>query len=104
MDKERLIRKLNSVGKEAFVSHYFLFKDYASHRIHKDEAINKLVDVGRSNKAGAAMRLGNAMAIFHEQENGEALIIVQQSKRVSEATRRAAKAIYEEDCGGKKNP
>jgi hypothetical protein len=38
MDEEKLIRKLNSVGKEAFVNHYYLFKDYANNKITKELA------------------------------------------------------------------
>ena len=103
MNKQKLTRRLNAVGKEAFVSHYFLFKDYASSRISKDRAIKTLVDEGRSNENGASMRLGNAKTIFSEQSNCEALNMVQIAQRVSEETRRSAKAISERDCGGKKN-
>ena len=101
MDKERLIRKLNSVGKEAFVDHYYLFKDYANNRILKDSAIQKLVGVGRSNEEGASIRLGNAKTIFTENGSCEALLMIQLSKRVSEETKRTAKSIYQEDCGRK---
>lgn len=98
MEKERLIRKLNSVGKEAFVEHYYLFKDYANHKISKDEAIQKLIDKGRSNLDGASIRLGNAKSIFNEQGNCDALAIIQKSKRVSKEIVESANTIYKKDC------
>ena len=97
MERERLTRKLNSVGKEAFVIHYHLFKEYANNRITKEMAIQKLVGKGRSNQAGASIRLGNAKSIFSEKGNGEALIMVQESK-LPEEIRELAKTIHEEDC------
>lgn len=99
MDKERLARKLNSVGKEAFVHHYYLFTDYANNTISKDSAIQELARVGRSNEEGASIRLGNAKIIFTENGNCQALLVIQESKRVSEETLRLAKKIYQEDCG-----
>jgi hypothetical protein len=98
MEKEKLIRKLNSVGKEAFVNHYYLFKDYANHKITKDVAIQKLMDEGRSNADGASIRLGNAKVIFGEQGDCEALRVIQKSKRLSEEIIESAKAIYKENC------
>jgi len=97
MVRERLTRKLNSVGKEAFVIHYYLFKEYANNRITQEMAIQRLVGKGRSNQAGASIRLGNAKSIFGEKGNGEALIMVQESK-LSEEIRELAKTIHEEDC------
>jgi len=102
MNNEQLIRKLNSVGKEAFVTHYYLFRDYASSKISKETAVLRLVNEGRSNEDGAAIRLGNASIIFHENANCDALMIVQISNRLSEQTIRSAKAIYEAECGSQK--
>lgn len=97
MEKERLIRKLNSVGKEMFVRYYHLFEDYSNNRITKDAAIRTLVDEGVSNEAGASMRLGNAKAIFSAQGTCEALIII-QSARVSDKVIDAAKKISVKEC------
>jgi hypothetical protein len=83
MDKGRLTRKLNSVGKEAFVDHYYLFKDYANNKLTKDSAIQKLVGVGRSNEEGASIRLGNAKTIFTENGNCEALLSTTSSQSMS---------------------
>jgi hypothetical protein len=101
MEKERLIRKLNSVGKEAFVQYYYWLKDYANNRITRNVAIQKLVDEGLSNGSGASMRLGNAKSIFSETGNCEALKIIQKSNRLSEEVIELAKTIYKEDCQGK---
>ena len=98
MEKEKLIRKLNSVGKEAFVSHYYLFKDYANNKITKAVAIQKLINEGRSNEEGASIRLGNAKIIFSERSNCEALKMIQKSRKLSEEIVELAKLIYEEDC------
>jgi hypothetical protein len=98
MEKERLIRKLNSVGKDAFVTHYYLFKNYANGKITKENAIQKLVDKGRSNVDGASIRLGNAKSIFNEISDCEALRIIQKSKRLSAGIIELAKAIYKENC------
>ncbi len=98
MERKRLIRKLNSVGKEAFVSHYYLFKDYVNNKISKDSAIKELVDESRSNEAGASIRLGNARSIFTEMSNCEALMMVQESKRLSQSIVETANKIYRNDC------
>lgn len=92
MDSDKLIRKLNSVGKEAFVRHYYLFRDYAENRISRGFAIHKLVMEGRSNEAGASMRLGNAKILFQEEASHQALLLIQQS-RVSDEVKTLARAI-----------
>jgi hypothetical protein len=56
VERERLIRKLNSVGKDVFVRYYSLFRDYASSRITKRSALRRLVDEKVSNEEGASMR------------------------------------------------
>jgi hypothetical protein len=99
VDRERLIRKLNSVGKEVFVSYYYLFRDYANDKITKRSAIRKLIDENVSNEDGASMRLSNAKIIFIEKGNCEALLIVQNSQRLSAQTIRTAKGIFKEDGG-----
>jgi hypothetical protein len=98
MEREVLIRKLNSVGREKFVNYYYVFKDYANNRITRASAIQKLVDQSVSNEAGASMRLGNAKIIFDGKVSCEALMIVQESRKLSEQVIRAAKKLLKEEC------
>ena len=101
MGKDSLVRKLNSVGKDAFVSHYSIFKDYARGKVSKERAIEELISEGRSNYDGAAIRLSNASLIFREGANCDALIIIQRSQRLAFQTVSLAKAIYESECVAK---
>ncbi len=98
MEKERLIRKLNSVGKEMFVRYYRLFEDYSNQRISRDQATQRLVDDGVSNEAGASIRIGNAKAIFIEKGNCQALSIILNSKGASDKVVKLANEILREDC------
>ena len=93
MDVER---KLNSVGKQAFIENFALFQDYASGRITRDSAIEKLVSLGVSNESGAAIRVGNAKLIFNNQSVPEALKLVLQSKRMTDSIINKAKRIASE--------
>jgi hypothetical protein len=77
-----LERKLNSVGKQAFVENYDIFKKYASGRIAREDAIEQLVKLGVSNEAGAAIRVGNAKLIFDAGKTLEALNLVLEAKRM----------------------
>jgi len=43
MDDTDLDKKLKSVGKAAFVSHYELFRDFTNGRISRADAIETLV-------------------------------------------------------------
>ena len=71
MNEKQLIRKLNSVGKKAFVENYRIFGSYATGRISRESAIEILVGSEVSNEAGAAIRVGNAKLIFDAQkQNG----------------------------------
>ncbi len=98
MEEQRLIRKLNSVGKEKFVLYYYLFKDYANNKITKDSAIQTLVDEKVGNEAGASIRLGNAKIIFNEMGSCEALMIVQKSKALSDEIIKLSIRIIKEEC------
>ena len=98
MEREKLVRRLNSVGKEMFVRYYFLFKDYADGKIGKRSAAQKLIDDGVSNEEGASIRLSNAKAIFAEAENCKALGLVQQSQKVPSAIIQAAGEILKVHC------
>lgn len=86
MNREQLIRKLNSVGKKAFVENYDIFESYATRRITRESAIDALVSLGVSNEAGASIRVGNAEQIFNAQKQIEALDIICDSRRVSRFT------------------
>jgi hypothetical protein len=98
MEREKLIRKLNSVGKEVFVKYYDLFRDYSRDKITKRSAIQKLVDDEVSNEDGAAIRLSNARIIFNGKGNCEALLLVQKSQKLSEQIIRAAKEVSRKEC------
>jgi len=80
------------------VRYYYLFRDHANDKITKDSAIKKLVNEGISNEEGASIRLGNAKIIFSEKGNCEALLIVQNSKRLSDEIISTATAILARDC------
>ena len=82
MNKEELIRKLNSVGKQAFVEHFEIFQSYASKRLTRDHAIEKLVSLGVSNDAGASRRIGNRSLIFKAGKEMDALSLISDSKRL----------------------
>ena len=77
-----LERKLNSVGRKAFVEYFELFKSYSSGYITREDAIEKLVNLGVSNEAGAAIRVGNAKLIFDAGKAKDALSLVLKSKRI----------------------
>lgn len=91
-----LVRKLNSVGKRAFIENFGVFQNYAKGLITRDDAIDHLVELGVSNRAGAAIRVGNAKLIFKNHRTREALDIVLGSKRMSGKTIVEAKRILNE--------
>ena len=82
MNQNELIRKLNSVGKQAFVENYDLFQRFSCGQISRENAIEELVRNGVSNQAGAAIRVGNACQIFIAQKQFEALRIIGRSSRM----------------------
>jgi hypothetical protein len=88
-----LIRKLKSVGKQAFVEHFDIFRKYASGHISREDAIETLVNLGISNEAGAAIRVGNAKIIFDAGLVIEALNLVLKAKRTPLSVPAAAKRI-----------
>ena len=82
MKDEELIRKLNSVGKQAFVEHFDLFQNYAYGRLSRDQAREELICLGVSNDSGAAIRVGNAKLIFEANREMDALLLILDSKRI----------------------
>ena len=93
MNENELIRKLNSVGKKAFVENYEHFQSFATGRISREAAIDTLVSSGVSNEAGAAIRVGNAKLIFDAQKQKAALIIICKSQRISRFTQAQAESL-----------
>lgn len=89
MNKNELNRKLCSVGKSVFVSHFQLFSDLAAGKISREDAIEILQNLGVSNEAGASICCSNAKLIFRDGLEKEALHIVSTS-RVSVETREQA--------------
>lgn len=83
MNHEDLIRKLNSVGKQAFVEHFDLFGKYASGQINRYRAVEELVRLGISNESGAGRRVGSAKLIFEARKEADALEIILESRRLS---------------------
>lgn len=77
-----LVRKLNSVGKQAFVENFEIFERYSSGRITREDAIDQLVKLRVSNEAGAAIRVSNAKLIFDAGKTMESLKLVLESKKM----------------------
>ncbi|MDE1345580.1 hypothetical protein [Vibrio aestuarianus] len=93
MDDVELDKKLKSVGKAAFVSHYELFRDFTNGRISRADAIETLVTKKVSNEAGAAIRVGNAKLIFENSREQDALDLILQSNRVDNNIRDLARKL-----------
>ena len=93
MKNDELVRKLNSVGKAAFVEHYSLFKSYAEGSISRQRCIDLLVANGASNPEGAAIRASNAVLIFRAGMDQEALSLISVSSKVPSNIVRAASEL-----------
>jgi len=93
MNEEEIVRKLQSVGKQAFVENYCLFQNYASGSLSRDEAIEELVRLGVSNDAGAGIRVGNAKLIFDARKEMDALSIILDSRRLPSSVLVAARRL-----------
>ena len=93
MNEQELTRKLNSVGKSAFVVFFDLFKEFSNGRISRDACIDLLVNKKVSNSAGAAIRTGNAQQIFRAGMEQEALEIVANSDRLDVAITSMARKL-----------
>jgi len=81
MDKDRLNRYLNSVGKECFVKYFQLFIDLNIPNYEVAETILK--EKGYTEKA-CNSRTGHARMIIREGGAKEALRIITESKRLNE--------------------
>jgi hypothetical protein len=79
MKKERLIRYLNSVGKECFVKYFELF---SNETIPNYEIVEKIfTETGYTEKA-CNSRTGHARMIIREGGAEEALKIISESTRL----------------------
>jgi len=93
MNSDDLIRKLNSVGKQAFVEHFDIFRKYASGQINRNRAVDELVRLEVSNDSGASIRVGNAKLIFEAHRESDALDIILESKRLPTSVMGEAKRL-----------
>ncbi len=97
-NKDDIIRKLNSVGKEIFVKYFDTFWDYYQDTISKEQCIETLVSDNISNFNGAAIRCSNAYAIFNAKATKIALQIVIDSNRlpyeIKQKAREVIKTLY----------
>jgi hypothetical protein len=93
MRNEDLIRKLNSVGKAAFVENFALLKSHADGHISRQRCIDSLVAKGVSNTEGASIRAGNAATIFRAAMEYEALNLVLDSTRLPSTVIQTARQI-----------
>lgn len=96
MKREELVRKLNSVGKQAFVEHFELFRKYASGVISREHAVDELVKLGVSNDSGAGIRVGNAKLIFESLKEKEALDLIIESNRLTSSVMTEARRLRSE--------
>lgn len=93
MNSDELTRKLNSVGKQAFVDHYDLFERYAFGLLSRDQVVDELVRLGISNEAGASIRIGNAKLIFEARKEMDAIELILNSERIPLSTHEAARKL-----------
>lgn len=94
MNEQELERKLNSVGKAAFVKYFSAFKQYANEHISREDCIKFLVGHNVSNSAGAAIRVGNAQQIFRAGMEQQAIKIISNSRRLDPSIVVLAQNIY----------
>jgi hypothetical protein len=93
MNDDELIRKLNSIGKTAFVLYFDLFKSYSQGMLSKSEIIEQLVNQDVSNESGAAIRCSNAILVFRAGREVDALWLVLDSKLDVQLKTRAEQII-----------
>ena len=95
MKSEDLKRRLNSVGKAAFVDNFSLLKSCADGQISRQSCIESLVAKGVSNMEGASIRVSNATTIFRADMEYDALTLVLESNRVPSTVVKAARRILD---------
>lgn len=73
--------KLRSIGKESFEQDYDIYEAYWTGQYDRVDAIDALVERGRSTENGARWRLGAAKAVFDAGMQDEALHRARNRKR-----------------------
>ena len=79
MQRERLVRYLNSVGKKCFVKYFELFND---ENIPNHEIAGKILDENEYTGKSCNSRTGHARMIIREGGAEEALRIIAESRRL----------------------
>lgn len=98
MDYEELNSKLNSVGKRVFVEYFTTFKEFSEGVISLDEMTEIFMLDGVSTEGGTVTRCRNAKLIFEQDLECEALTLLAESNKLSEATVIKAQEILLEYC------
>jgi hypothetical protein len=99
MNDDEMNRKLNSVGKAAFVEYFSTFKSYADGKRTRKDCIAELVENGVSrDDAGAGIRCGNAKLLFDHRRQCDALNVIAASTRVPAETIRMAQQLINRYC------
>ena len=99
MNREELKRKLNSVGRAAFIKHYSVFKIHGQGQMSREDCIEHLVADRASNDNGAAIRCSNAKLIFQANKQCDALKIICGSTRLSLDIINMAERLLATECG-----
>ena len=98
MNNEDLARKLNSVGKSAFIKYYGIFQSYGQNQISREDCIERILADGISNESGASIRCSNAKLIFQEGKQCDALRIICESQKLPSAIVKTAKRMLKATC------
>ena len=93
MNDDELDRKLRSIGKAVFVTHFDLFRSYFLGNLSKSQIIERLVELDVSNESGAAIRCSNAILIFRASRELDALQIALDSRIDGELKKMAIQII-----------
>lgn len=86
MEKKRLVRYLNSVGKECFTNYFEMF----SSSIPNQEIAEKIQDENGYTEKACRSRTGHARMIIREGGAEEALRLIVESKKVKNEVIRKA--------------
>lgn len=98
MNEQEIARKLNSIGRAFFVGNFSTLKQYSDGSLSKKKCIDSFVMKGVCNEAGAAIRCGNAKALFLAKEERDALICASNSMRLSLDIRIEAARLIADEC------
>lgn len=101
MKDDDLIRKLNSVGKRAFVDCFDDLRRYATGEASRADLIEKMVADGLSNEAGASIRCSNAALIFRAGREFDALALIAEARVLASYKERAQSIAARAEAGRK---